>query len=298
MKILILGAPGMLGLSFVKLFSADRNIDLYCSTTSQKKKIFLKKKFLLKSNKILVFQIKMPNIYKIIKLINNMKFDIIINCIGVIKPHINEENNKSVINALVINSLFPQELSKISNNKLKIFQIATDCVFNGSSKLYDENSNHDAIDIYGKSKSLGESKRSYFYNLRCSIIGLERYNNLSLVEWFLSQKSKANLKGFTNHYWNGVSTDVFAELVKTIIFKKIKIPNNLNIIPKNIVSKYDLLILMRKKFKKSDLLISKFKSSVTINRTLKTNFKKINNSIWKNSKFKKILSIQEIVEYI
>ena len=71
-----------------------------------------------------------------------------------------------------------------------------------------------------------------------------------------------------------------------------------NIIPKNIVSKYDLLILMRKKFKKSDLLISKFKSPVTINRTLKTNFKKINNSIWKNSKFKKILSIQEIVEYI
>ena len=77
MKILILGAPGMLGLSFVKLFSADRNIDLYCSTTSQKK-LFLKK-ILLKSNKILVFQIKMPNIYKIIKLINNMKFDIIIN---------------------------------------------------------------------------------------------------------------------------------------------------------------------------------------------------------------------------
>ena len=32
---------------------------------------------------------------------------------------------------------------------------------------------------------------------------------------------------------------------------------------------------MRKKFKKSDLLISKFKSSVTINRTLKTNFKKL-----------------------
>ena len=40
MKILILGAPGMLGLSFVKLFSADRNIDLYCSTTSKKKNYF------------------------------------------------------------------------------------------------------------------------------------------------------------------------------------------------------------------------------------------------------------------
>lgn len=288
----------MLGLSFVKLFSIDKKIDLYCSTTSRKKKFFLKKNFLLKSNKIFIFEIKMSNINKTINFIRNKKFDIIINCIGVIKPYINEKNNRSVINALVINSLFPQELSKISSNKSKIYQIATDCVFNGFSKLYDEYSNHDALDVYGKSKSLGEGKGKYFYNLRCSIIGHEKYNKLSLVEWFLSQKSKARLNGFTNHYWNGVSTDVFAELVKTIIFKKIKIPNNLNIIPKNIVSKYDLLILMSKKFKKSDFFITKFKSPIAINRTLKTNFISINSSIWKNSKFGKILSIQEIVECI
>ena len=46
--------------------------------------------------------------------------------------------------------------------KTKIFQIATDCVFSGKIGGYNELSNHDDLDIYGVSKSMGEVKKRKF----------------------------------------------------------------------------------------------------------------------------------------
>ena len=37
-----------------------------------------------------------------------------------------------------------------------ILQIATDCVYSGATGGYTESSSHDALDVYGKTKSLGE----------------------------------------------------------------------------------------------------------------------------------------------
>ena len=243
---------------------------------------------------IFFFDVEKDNIIKLEK--NIKKNDIIINCIGKIKPFINENNNYQIQSAININALFPfQLLNIIKKKKIKVYQIATDCVFNGSIGNYIENSKHDATDIYGKTKSIGEINHKRFYNLRVSIIGRELDTKNSLIEWFLSNYNKTKIFGFTDHMWNGVTTKVFAQILLTILEKKINVPNNFHIVPKNKVNKYTLLNYIKDHYNFKKLKIIKKNSNMKINRVLKTSHKKINNEIWLKTKYKKQLSIKEIV---
>ena len=59
--------------------------------------------------------------------------------------------------AIKINTLFPYILSEIGErNSANIIHITTDCVWSGKEGNYNEDSPHDALDVYGKTKSLGE----------------------------------------------------------------------------------------------------------------------------------------------
>lgn len=155
-SILIIGGLGMLGSQVLKeftktkykLYATYRNktdLDKFKSEGNKKKLKVVFHKFDIKNY-------KKKNLEKII-----YKKDFIINCAGVIKPYIDEGDFKSVENAIQINSIFPHYLNSIAKKfNIKIYQIATDCVFTGLKGNYTENNNHDATDVYGKTKSLGE----------------------------------------------------------------------------------------------------------------------------------------------
>ena len=81
-------------------------------------------------------------------------------------PGLRDFHNESTLQNLLKNIT---EFAK----KNKIYQIATDCVYDGSSKLYSESSPHNPLDVYGKTKSLGEVQSGNFFNIRVSIIGKE-----------------------------------------------------------------------------------------------------------------------------
>ena len=284
-KILILGSGGMLGSQVVKKLKNIKKVKLYL--TYRKKKIIN-----YKNIKFIKFDATNP------KSLNkySSSFDYVINCIGIIKPYIDEKNQDSIHNAIIVNSILPFCLSKIFNRKkTKIYQIATDCVFSGNFGNYIETDKHDCIDVYGKTKSLGEIKAENFYNIRCSIIGLELKNKLSLLEWFINNPFKEKINGFSNHDWNGVTTKAFGEVIKTIIQKKIKIPNNFHLVPKNIVSKFELLKILQKKYNRNDIVITKTNSNQSINRTISTIYKNINKKIWQNTLYKKIPTINELI---
>ncbi len=252
----------------------------------------LKKKFKIKFHQFDIKNFKNKELEKIIQ-----KKEFIINCAGIIKPYIDEKNIKSINNAILVNSLFPHQLNSIAKKtNTKIFQIATDCVYSGNVGNYSENDNHDATDVYGKTKSLGEVRSLNFYNLRCSIIGNEIKNNKSLVEWFKNSKKESTLNGFSDHLWNGITTNAYAKIIRSIIENNIQIPNFIHIVPKNKLTKYTLLKLFKKTFKRDDLTIIKTKSSQTITRTLKTIYVKKNLEIWKKSLFFKIEKIEKLIE--
>lgn len=296
-RILIFGATGMLGSEVLKVFANEKNFIITATYKNKSSLNILKKSsnlFLKNKIKFIKFDATNYNNKSLKKCLSNNQY--IVNCIGVIKPYIDEKNKKSK-NALLVNSIFPHNLNEVnnSNKNATIYQIATDCVFSGSKGSYLENSEHDPLDIYGKTKSLGEVNDKSFFNLRCSIIGNEIKNYKSLFEWFKIQNNGTHINGFSNHLWNGLTTNVFAKLIKAIILENISIPNTLHIVPRNKVSKFQLLKLFKKKMNKNDIFIKRVKANIPVNRTIDTIFKNKNLQIWKKSDFKKQLSISEIV---
>jgi dTDP-4-dehydrorhamnose reductase len=118
--------------------------------------------------------------------------------------------------AIKINSLFPHVLAKWCNSsKINLIHITTDCVYSGLKGKYVESDLHDALDDYGKSKSLGECPDKAMM-LRTSIIGEEIHKHASLIAWAKSQKGKT-IMGFSTHLWNGITTKQYARNCETII---------------------------------------------------------------------------------
>ena len=186
-KVLVLGATGMLGIEVIREL-LNSNIQLYATIRNSSDKTKIKKYIKADTSKIKFYNLNIKGNYKskLKKIVSNKSS--IVNCIGIIKPYIDENNTESLQNALNVNSVFPHILNSCSKKDVKIFQIATDCVYDGNKGSYDENESHNAKDVYGKSKSLGEVKSDNFFNIRCSIIGNEIKGFKSLLCWFLNQK--------------------------------------------------------------------------------------------------------------
>lgn len=225
--------------------------------------------------------------------------DYAINCIGIIKPYIHDENSFEVKRAIEVNALFPHKLAAVSKiTGTKVIQIATDCVYDGQNGLYDENSKHNATDVYGKTKSLGEVQQENFLNLRCSIIGREKKSYLSLLEWFLNQKQNAEVKGFKNHLWNGVTTDAFADICLGIIKNNIFFSGTQHIVPADIVSKYQMLKIFADVFDRQDIKITEVNTEIKIDRTLSTINKEKNTKIWHATHYKATPKIEDMIRNI
>ena len=162
--------------------------------------------------------------------------DVAINCAGVIKPRIKD---MSVEDVLTVNSLFPKNFARICNDmKIKSFHITTDCVYTGMKGNYSEHDLFDADDLYGLSKSGGDFAEAMV--LRTSIIGEELNKNRSLLEWAKNQKGK-EVFGFTNHWWNGVTTLQLSKIIKKIISDDLYRKGLFHISSPDYVTKLELL---------------------------------------------------------
>lgn len=196
-KILVLGSHGMLGYTVVKELSKH---DCYEVKGLSRKD----------------FEVGWNPLQDLLDVHDAYSYDYVLNCIGIIKPHINKDVPTL---AIEVNSQFPHELADALEDVAKLIHITTDCVYSGAlpkgSLGYSENSPHDALDIYGKTKSLGEPKTQAMV-IRTSIIGEEVHHSDSLISWAKSQQG-TTVNGYTNHSWNGITTKTYADVVHQII---------------------------------------------------------------------------------
>ena len=211
----------------------------------------------------------------------------VINCIGAIPQRIND-----LVLMKDLNDFFPKRLGE---SDAKVIQIATDCVFSGKIGKYSELDKPDPIDEYGKTKLAGEEARSL--KIRCSIIGPDK-SNASLFEWVRQQPEGATIYGYTDHFWNGVSTNVFANLAKGIIQNNFWEDAVLHFVPRDSVSKYELLKMIAKRTNRTDLIIVKKITGEKIDRTLTTINPELNKQLWKFAGYEEIPTIEEIVARI
>ena len=129
---------------------------------------------------------------------------------------------------------------------IKLIHITTDCVYSGGKGKYVESDLHDALDDYGKSKSLGECAGKAMVP-RTSIIGEEIHKNASLIAWAKSQKGNT-ISGFSTHTWNGVTTNYYAKICDRIIQSDYFERGLFHIFANDDVTKLEMMHLFNKKF--------------------------------------------------
>ena len=245
-KILIIGPTGNLGYAVTNYLNTKKNLKVFICLRQSKHKGFFhhfdESQFFIK---------KYLNELSLSFLVKKIKPNIVINCVGVIKPRIFSELDLK--ETVFINSYLPHLLTNLANDfNFKLIHFSTDCVFSGKKGNYKESDRPDAIDIYGLSKLLGEVKENKnCVTLRTSLIGREINSDYSLLNWFLNQK---NVKGFSDAYFSGLTTLEIAKVLYSSIIFNNKIYGLYHLASKRI-SKFHLLKLINKIYKKNISII-------------------------------------------
>ncbi len=244
MKIIIFGITGLIGnalktylekYSDLKIFGTTRNVEIL---KSELPNFIYFNCFDFELNK------------KIKDIIKENEPDLVINCLGLTK-HITCVTNDQMN---VTNSQFPQLLKDIANSfNVKMLHLSTDCVFSGFHGNYDENSECDAYDSYGITKSKGEINDNFNLTIRVSTIGRELNTSNGLLEWFLSQKNQCN--GYTQAFFTGISTYELATVIYDYIISKKNSLSGIYHISGEKIDKFSLLTKFSNRFNKNIKII-------------------------------------------
>ena len=259
MKIVILGSNGLLGNTISKYFFERADYQTIAVLRNYSKlKLFNQKyhkNFLIIEN-ILDYD-------KTKQKLQRLRPDVLINCLGITNKE-KIENSRQIENIININSLLPHRLQRIcSEMGTRLIHLSTDCIFSGSRGLYSENDIPDPIDIYGRSKLLGELDLENTLTIRKSVIGHELVSKKGLLEWFLNQNR--SVQGYKNVIFSGLTVLELAKLIDKYIFPRSDLKGILNISGESI-SKFDLLKIISDIYNKSIEIIPN--QSIKINRTL------------------------------
>lgn len=213
-RILVLGASGMLGNAVLRFFSRGEGYVVFGTVRSGQAIRLLP----VELRASLIAGVDVENIDNLTRLFSQVHPDLVINCVGLVKQLAQAED---ALSAIPINSLLPHRLARLCEIAgARLVHISTDCVFSGQKGMYTESDAPDATDLYGRSKYLGEVDYPNAITLRTSIIGHELDDARSLIGWFLAQEGR--VKGFRKAIFSGLPTVEIARIIRDYV-----IPNSL-----------------------------------------------------------------------
>jgi dTDP-4-dehydrorhamnose reductase len=237
MRAIVLGAAGMLGHKLLQRLRADHEI----AGTLREPAADANLLRILSSTK-LYREVHADDLSSIERAIDDWGAKVVLNCIGIIKQ---VKAASDPITSIVINSLFPHQLAQLTASRgAKLIHFSTDCVFSGHRGNYAEDDVPDPIDLYGRSKLLGEVAGRGMLTLRTSIVGRELRGHFGLIDWFLSQRG-SRIKGYTRALYNGLTTTAAADLVARLIRDHPDV-EGLWHVSAGPISKFDLLQIVKR----------------------------------------------------
>lgn len=235
MKILVLGASGMLGNAMLRVLAEDGAHDVYGTARSAG----VRRHFAAPLAERIVAGVDVENADALARLFDEVRPQAVINCIGLVKQLAAADDP---LLALPINSLLPHRLARLcALVGARLVHVSTDCVFDGRKGNYRETDPSDAEDLYGKSKYLGELAYPHTITLRTSIIGRELEGAHGLVGWFLAQQGK--VKGYRKAIFSGLPTVELARVVREFVLPRPDLSGlyHVAVAP---IAKYELLKLV------------------------------------------------------
>ena len=168
--------------------------------------------------------------------------DAVVNAVGIVKQRPESED---AIASIEVNSLLPHRLALACRpTGARLIHLSTDCVFSGSRGGYREEDTPDPVDIYGRSKLMGEVSGEGALTLRTSMIGLGLQRKTSLVDWFVAQSGR--VQGYRNAIFSGLTTNELARVIGNLLEKHAQASGlyHLSAAP---ISKLELLAKLRER---------------------------------------------------
>lgn len=238
-KILVLGASGMLGHKIVQRLSKQTD-RLWWTLHGGTNDRDLDPVPVLRSSHAIP-KVDAIELDAVEALLRSHRPDVTINCIGVVKQR---PQASDPVLSITINALLPHRLARTAATwGGRLIHISTDCVFSGRRGKYTEADEPDAPDLYGRTKAMGEVNAPNAVTLRTSLIGRELRNHKSLLDWFLSQRHK-RVSGYRKVLWSGVTTLHLANVIEWLILEQPDL-SGIYHVSSGCISKFDLLQRLR-----------------------------------------------------
>lgn len=235
MKVLVIGASGMIGSTVLRVLSENKKWQVFGSVRNANIKQFFSPA--IGQNLFPGVDVEHPD--ALAKILDQVRPHVVVNCAGLTK-HKPEAEDPLI--AVPINTLMPHRLASLC--KLvgaRLIHVSTDCVFSGEKGGYTEGDFADARDVYGKSKILGEVDYPHAVTLRTSTIGHELQSTYGLLDWFLSQEGQC--KGYTRAIFSGLPTVIFAQIIRDVVIPRPEL-SGLYHVAAQPINKFDLLKLI------------------------------------------------------
>ena len=230
MRILILGATGLVGLPLLNLLASESGIECFGSIRLMPG--ISPQHFHPKAQLASVKDLSNPE--ELSTLIDGCSPNIVFNCLS-----LQNFNNQTFESVIATYALIPKYLARLAAIKqFRVIHISSDGVFSGKAgRPYSESCLPDPEDGYGKAKLLGEIESKEVLNIRTSFIGFDPIKGSGLLEWFLRQK-RCSL--FKRSIFSGLPANRFAEIVRDQIIIDSSLSGTYHL-SSNPVSKLDCL---------------------------------------------------------
>lgn len=246
MRILILGATGMLGHKLCQLLPRD-GFDVVGSVrraddpTAKWPEIFGRCR--------IVTDLDVLDDRRLDAVVREADPTVIVNCVGIVKQ-LREAHDAYL--SVGLNAFLPHRMAKLcAEQRRRLIHISTDCVFAGTRGGYRETDESDARDLYGRSKILGETTadETAAVTLRTSIIGREIGSSKhGLLDWFFAEaRTGRSVRGFAKAIYTGFTTIELARVIALVARHRPPI-HGLYQVASSPISKLDLLELVRREF--------------------------------------------------
>ena len=245
MRILVLGGDGMLGHELCRCWRPRHEVWI---TLRQGRAAYAAHGELLGERTL--FDLDVRRLDDVLAALVAARPELVVNGVGIVKQR---PAALELLPSMEVNALFPHRLARAcAAAGARLVHLSTDCVFSGARGRYTEADPPDPVDLYGRTKLLGEVAAPGVLTLRTSIIGLELGRAGSLVEWFLAQRG--TVRGYRRAIYSGVTTTEMARAVERLALEAPELHGvwHLSAEP---IDKHDLLTRLARRLGRDDIQI-------------------------------------------
>lgn len=213
MRVLVLGASGMLGNAVLRLLAESGDMEVFGTARSTASSPYFPSA--LRDN--IRFGVDSENHTLLNKVFAEVRPDVAINCIGIV-IHLGRTHDDPA-EAIATNALLPHRLARLcALADARLIHFSSDCIYSGKRGAYSESDPPDCATLYARTKTLGELDAPHTLTLRTALVGHALLNGHGLVDWFLAQE--ASVRGYRKAIFSGLTTCELARVLRDSIIPR------------------------------------------------------------------------------